>query len=72
MIYLVCLLTGLLCLTCLMIHDTLNMHMCNYVGFFIIFILIILLFKICDTDMVIICLVNIIKISCYTIETIYG
>ena len=52
MIYLVCLLTGLLCLTGLMIHDTLDMHMCNYV-FFIIFILVILLFKISDIDMVI-------------------
>ena len=52
MIYLVCLLTGLLCLTGLKIHDTLNMHMCNYV-FFLIFILVILLFKISDIDMVI-------------------
>ena len=53
MIYLVCLLTGLLCLTGLKIHDTLSMHMCNYVVFFIIFILVILLFKISDIDMVI-------------------
>ena len=54
MIYLVCLLTGFLCLTGLKIHDTLNMHiMCNYVFFFIIFILVILLFKISDIDMVI-------------------
>ena len=53
MIYLVCLLTGLLCLTGLKIHDTLNMHICVIMCFLIIFILVILLFKISDIDMVI-------------------
>ena len=62
MIYLVCLLTGLLCLTGLKIHDTLNMHMCNYVFFYNIH-LVILLFKTSDIDMVILFRENIFAIQ---------